>query len=72
LLPIMFENINPIVDGVLIEVNSAACFIDNKPKIVIGQLLMKLAPTVTMKLGARIERTPGRVVVLGRTVIRGL
>ena len=60
LFPMMFEKISPVNACPPNAVLKAACLIEKSPRIVIGQLFMKLAPTVTIKLGARIERTEGK------------
>jgi hypothetical protein len=39
-----------------------ACLIDSIPSMVMGQLFMKLAPTVTIMLGATTPRTNGNVL----------
>ena len=56
----MFEKIRPVKPDVPMPATVPTCFIDNKPTNVIGQLFMKLAPIVTIKLGASTESTDGR------------
>jgi hypothetical protein len=63
LLPMMSEKTNPVNARLLTAIVAAECSMKNKPRIVIGQLFMIFAPIVTIKLGARMLRKEGNVVV---------
>ena len=56
----MFEKTSPVMAGLLNATVAAAVLMESKPRIVMGQLFMKLAPTVTIKLGTIIESTEGK------------
>jgi len=70
LFPIIFEKINPDKLETPTPATTPTCLIDSKPKKVMGQLFMKLAPTVTIKLGARTESTDGREAALKKAVAK--
>ena len=60
----MFEKTSPVKPWPLNPAVKVACLIDSIPRIVIGQLFMKLAPTVTIKLGASTPKTDGNALVV--------
>jgi len=59
LFPMILLNINPVK----VEPEALMCWMLSKPRIVIGQLFMKLAPMVTTMLGAKIPRIEGTLLV---------
>lgn len=63
LLPMMLEKTSPVNACPVKPAVAAACLIAIKPRIVMGQLFMKLASTVTTKVGASTLSTEGNVLV---------
>ena len=72
LFPITFEKIRLVNVCALIPAVTVACFIDSSPRMVMGQLFMKLAPTVTIKLGRSVEKIDGRERALALQGLCGL
>lgn len=70
LFPMMFEKIKLVLAAGLNPCVTIACLIDRSPSIVIGQLFMALALTVTMKLRAKTEKTDGRDSALTKRVAK--
>ena len=64
LLPMTLLNIKPVIACPLSAVVAATWLIENKPRMVMGQLFMKLAPTVTTMLGPNTPRTEGYLLVV--------
>ena len=66
LFPMMLLKISPVkADPV-----APMCWMLSKPRIVMGQLFMKLAPTVTTMLGAKIPSADGSLLVATRAEAR--
>ena len=63
LFPMMLEKISPVNACPLKPVVAVAWRIAINPRIVIDQLFMKLAPTVTTKLGANTLNKEGNALV---------
>ena len=59
LLPMMLLKISPV----RAEPEAPMCWMLSSPRMVMGQLFMKLAPTVTTMLGAKIPRAEGSLLV---------
>jgi hypothetical protein len=59
-LPITLLKIKPV----MAVPDTATCLMLSNPRIVMGQLFMKLAPTVTTMLGAKTPRNDGNLLVV--------